>query len=162
MAVGDAIAGICAKLRGLVPDDFAIFHPGGSLGRRLLLRVSDLMGRGAALPVTRAGSSVKDALFDITSKGYGATVVVGADGKLLGIFTDGDLRRLMERMGVSAMDAPVEEGMTKSPRTIEPEKLATEAVRMMEEFEISVLIATEGDRPVGIVHLHEILKAGVQ
>jgi arabinose-5-phosphate isomerase len=161
MAVGDALAGICAKLRGFCPEEYAMFHPGGMLGRRLLLKVSDIMGRGEAMPETRAGSPVKEALFEITSKGYGATAVVDGEGKLCGIFTDGDLRRLMEKKGVAAIDLPVEEGMTRSPRTISPEKLATEAVRIMEVFEISVLIAVEDEKPVGIVHLHEILKTGV-
>ena len=161
MAVGDAIAGICARMRGLSPEEFAAFHPGGSLGRRLLLRVSDLMGRGEAMPVTKTGASVREALFDITSKGYGATVVTDGEGILRGIFTDGDLRRLMEREGVAALDLPVENGMTRSCRTISPDKLATEAVRVMEGHEISVLVAVECERPVGIIHLHELLKAGL-
>ncbi|MDR2780086.1 MAG: KpsF/GutQ family sugar-phosphate isomerase [Synergistaceae bacterium] len=161
MAVGDALAGICAKLRGFCPEEFAVFHPGGMLGRRMLLRVSDIMGSGEAMPQTRVGSPVKEALFEITSKGYGATAVVDDEGKLCGIFTDGDLRRLMERRGVSSIELPVEEGMTRSPRTIAPEKLATEAVRMMEVSEISVLIAVESGKPVGMVHLHEILKSGI-
>jgi arabinose-5-phosphate isomerase len=161
MAVGDALAGMCARLRGLRPEEFAIFHPGGMLGRRLLLKVSDVMGKGEALPKTRAGSPVRDALFEITSKGYGATAIVDGGGKLCGVFTDGDLRRLMERRGVAAIELPVEEGMTRSPRTIAPEKLATEAVRVMEVSEISVLIAVEDGKPVGMVHLHEILKAGI-
>jgi len=161
MAVGDAIAGICARLKGLGPEDFAIFHPGGALGRSLLLRVSDIMGRGESIPVTREGSPVREALFEITSKGYGATVVVDGQGNVRGIFTDGDLRRLMERFGVTALDLPVEDGMTHSPRVISPDRLATEAMRMMEKFEISVLIASDGDTPAGILHLHEILKAGV-
>ncbi|MDR1509651.1 MAG: KpsF/GutQ family sugar-phosphate isomerase [Synergistaceae bacterium] len=161
MAIGDALAGVCAKLRGFCPEEYAIFHPGGMLGRRLLLRVSDIMGKGEAMPETRIGSSVKEALFEITSKGYGATAIVDAEGKLCGVFTDGDLRRLMEHKGVEAIELPVEEGMTRSPRTIAPEKLATEAVRMMEVFEISVLIAVEDGHPVGMVHLHEILKSGI-
>jgi arabinose-5-phosphate isomerase len=113
------------------------------------------------MPLTAEGSLVRDALFEITSKGYGATVVVDGAGQLAGIFTDGDLRRLMEREGVSALDLPVERGMTRSCRTIAPEKLATEAVRVMEENEISVLIAVDGSRPAGIIHLHEILRSGV-
>ena len=161
MAVGDAIAGICAKLRGIAPEDFAVFHPGGALGRRLLLRVSDLMGVGDALPKTLVGASVREALFEITSKGYGATVIVDESGELQGIFTDGDLRRLMEREGTASMDLPVEAGMTRGCRTILPEKLAVEAMRIMEGAEISVLVAVDGKKPVGIIHLHEILKAGV-
>ena len=161
MAFGDAIAGMCAELSGIKPEDFAIYHPGGSLGKRLLLSVADLMGSGEAMPVTLIGSSVRQALFDITSKGYGATVVIDGGGELRGVFTDGDLRRLMERRGVEAIDLPVEEGMTRSPRTIASDRLAIEAMKFMEESEISVLIATENNKPVGIIHMHEILKAGV-
>jgi arabinose-5-phosphate isomerase len=161
MAVGDAIAGIATKLQNLKPEDFAVFHPGGSLGRRLLLRVSDLMGSGGDLPVTRVGARVRDALFEITSKGYGATVIVDESGALRGIFTDGDLRRLLERRGVSAMDLPVEEGMTRDPRVVLPDRLVTEATRIMEQLEISVLVVVDGEIPIGIVHLHEILKAGI-
>ncbi|MDR1943441.1 MAG: KpsF/GutQ family sugar-phosphate isomerase [Synergistaceae bacterium] len=161
MAVGDALAGVFTKLRRLGPDDFALFHPGGALGKSLLLRVSDLMGSGANLPLTNLGATVRDALFEITSKGYGATVIVGDDGLLRGIFTDGDLRRLMERRGADVMNIPVEEGMTVTPRTIEPDRLASEAMRIMEKLEISVLIAVDGERPVGVIHLHEILKAGL-
>jgi arabinose-5-phosphate isomerase len=161
LSLGDAIAGICTELRGLKAEDFALYHPGGALGKSLLLRVSDLMGRGESLPVTRRGALVRDAVFEITSKGYGAVAVVDDDGKLCGIFTDGDLRRMMERIGVGAMTSRVEDGMTASPRTISPEKLASEAMRLMEKHEVSVLIAVEDDRPVGMIHLHEILKAGV-
>jgi arabinose-5-phosphate isomerase len=161
MAVGDAIAGVCVKLRGIAPEDFAVFHPGGALGRRLLLRVCDLMGAGDAVPRTSAGASVREALFEITSKGYGATVIVGEDGELLGIFTDGDLRRLMEREGAASMELPVETVMSRGCRTILPEKLAVEAMRIMEGAEISVLVAVDGKKPVGIIHLHEILKAGL-
>lgn len=161
MAVGDAIAGISTRLQGLRPEDFALFHPGGALGRSLLLRVSDLMGFGDDLPLTRRGATVRDALFEITSKGYGAAIVIDDDGRMCGIFTDGDLRRLLERRGTGALDLPVEEGMTKHPRTTRPDRLASEAMHTMEELEISVLIAVEGERPVGILHLHEILKAGL-
>ncbi|MDR1471731.1 MAG: KpsF/GutQ family sugar-phosphate isomerase [Synergistaceae bacterium] len=161
MSVGDAIAGISTTLKGLKPEDFAMYHPGGALGRSLLTRVSDLMGSGERMPLTPLGSSVRGALFEITSKGYGATAVVDERGYLRGIFTDGDLRRLMERVGIGAMDLPVESGMTGEPRTIAPEKLATEALRIMERRKISVLIAVEDGYPIGMIHLHEILRSGV-
>lgn len=161
MAIGDAIAGISVKLQRLRPEDFALFHPGGALGRRLLLRVSDLMGSGDRMPVSRLGNTVREALFEITSKGYGATIVTGDGDALCGVFTDGDLRRLLEKHGVGAMDLPVEDGMTRTPRTIPCDRLAVEAVRIMEELEISVLIAVQDGRPVGMVHLHDILRAGV-
>jgi len=161
MAVGDAIAGISVKLQCLRPEDFALFHPGGALGKRLLLRVEDLMGAGNRMPVTSVDATVREALFEITSKGYGATTVIDGSGVLRGVFTDGDLRRLLEARGVGAMDLPVTEGMTKKPRTIPCDRLAVEATRVMEELEISVLIAMRGDKPVGMVHLHDILRAGV-
>lgn len=161
MAIGDAVAGMTTKLLGLEKEDFAMFHPGGSLGKRLLLRVSDLMGVGADMPVTKADARVRDAIFDITSKGYGATVVVDSGGGLAGIFTDGDLRRFMERKGTQSLDMPVASAMTEGPRTIASDKLAQEALRILEQFEISVLIVVEEGKPVGILHLHDILKTGV-
>lgn len=161
MALGDTVAGMATLLLGLGKDDFALFHPGGSLGRKLLLRVRDLMGTGDKLPVTNESSRVREALFEITSKGYGAAAVVNDSGKLVGIFTDGDLRRFIEREGVQGLDLPVYMGMTRTPRVISPDRLAVEAVRIVEEWEVSALIAVEDDKPVGMVHIHEILKAGV-
>lgn len=161
MAVADALAGISTHLQGLRREDFALFHPGGTLGRRLLLRVADLMGSGSRLPVVSVGEPVSRALFEITGKGYGAAVVVDADGLLKGVFTDGDLRRLLERGGENILASPIESAMTKNPKTTSPDRLAVEAMRVMEEMEISVIIVVEGERPVGMLHLHEILKAGV-
>jgi len=104
---------------------------------------------------------VRDALFDITSKGYGATAVVDDEGRLAGVFTDGDLRRLIEKEGLHALEIPVGTVMTKNPRVISPDRLAVEAVRIVEQWEVSALIVVENERPVGMVHIHEILKAGV-
>ena len=161
LAEGDAIAALVAILRGLKREDFALFHPGGALGRKLLTRVRDIMGTGERLPVIKQGVSVKDALFVITGKGYGAACVVDESGNLTGIFTDGDLRRLMEKRGVQAFDVKIDDAMTRKPRTISPDSLAAEAVKIIEQHEISVLIATENNKPVGIIHIHELLKAGV-
>ena len=161
MAIGDAVAGMATMLLGLRKEDFALFHPGGSLGRMLLLRVRDLMGTGKDLPITNRKSLVRDALFDITSKGYGATAIVDDGGFLVGIFTDGDLRRLMEKEGLRGLDMPVGEVMTRDPRTISPDKLAMEAVHIVEQWEVSAIIVVEDGKPIGMVHIHEILKAGV-
>ena len=161
LAIGDAIATLVATLRGLRREDFAMYHPGGSLGRRLLTQVADVMGTGERLPVIKTGVTVKDALFVITGKGYGAACVVDDDGVLVGIFTDGDLRRLMEKSGNDAFSTRIEDAMTKTPKTISPKALAAEAVRVMEEKEISVLVAVEDGKPVGIVHIHELLRAGI-
>ena len=161
MALGDSVAGMATELLGLRKEDFALFHPGGALGKRLLLRVRDLMGTGDRLPVTNEMAKVRDALFDITSKGYGATAVVDSEGLLVGIFTDGDLRRLIEKQGLEGLELPVSEVMTKHPRIISPDSLAVEAVRIVEQWEVSALIAVDKGKPVGMVHIHEILKAGV-
>ena len=161
LVLGDAIAALVTILRGLRREDFAMFHPGGALGRKLLTRVRDLMSSGERLPVVREGVSVKDALFSITDKGYGATCVVNDENILTGIFTDGDLRRLMEKSGTDAFNVKIENAMTKNPKIINPDSLAAEAVRIMQDNEISVLIAVENNKPVGIIHIHELLKAGI-
>ena len=161
LVIGDALAAMATQLRGLRREDFALFHPGGALGRRLLTRVRDVMGGPDQLPVVQRGVSVKDALFAITSKNYGATCVVNEQGSLIGIFTDGDLRRLMEKEGAEAFRIPIESAMTPKPKTISPDSLAAEAVQVMERMEISVIVAVEDNRPVGMVHIHELLKAGI-
>jgi arabinose-5-phosphate isomerase len=161
LAIGDAIAGMVTELRGLVEEDFALFHPGGSLGRRLLTKVEEVMGSGQKLPIVKQNVTVSDALFEMTSKGYGATVIVDAQEHLVGIFTDGDLRRLIERCGVECLESDVSSAMTQNPVTIEPGRLAAEAVRIMEEREISVIVIVRDKKPLGIIHLHELLKAGV-
>ncbi len=161
LAVGDALACMVTELRGLHKEDFALFHPGGSLGKRLLLRIRDVMATGEGVPRISLESSVREALFEITSKGYGATAVVSDSDKIAGIFTDGDLRRLLEDRGVEGIDLSIDEVMTKSPMTIGPDKLAAEAIHIMEEKEISCLLVEEDGRLCGIVHLHDLLKAGV-
>lgn len=161
MALGDAVAGMATLLLGLQKEDFALFHPGGALGKRLLLRVSDLMGSGDKLPVTNQKARIRDAIFDITSKGYGATAVVDDGGMLVGVFTDGDLRRFIEKKGLEGLELPVSEAMTTHPRVIAPDRLAAEAVRIVEQWEVSALIVVQDGKPIGMVHIHEILKAGV-
>jgi len=161
LALGDALAGMVTELRGLRPEDFALFHPGGALGRRLVTRVGDVMGTGEKLPLVGMNVSVSDALFEMTSKGYGATVIVDEKGEITGVFTDGDLRRLIGSRGVECLSLEVGSVMTRNPLIIQPDKLAVEAVRVMERREISAIIVVEGKRPVGILHLHELLQAGV-
>ncbi len=161
LALGDALAGMVTELRGLKAEDFAMFHPGGSLGKRLLLRVSEIMSTGERVPRVPDSATVREALFEITSKGFGATIVEDGDGKIAGIFTDGDLRRLLEDRGVCSLSLPILEVMTKEPRTIAPDRLAAEAMHIMEEKEISCLVVSEGERIVGMIHIHELLKAGV-
>jgi arabinose-5-phosphate isomerase len=162
LAMGDALAVVLLEEKGFNEADFAVRHPGGTLGRRLLLRVEDLMCRGEQLPLVREGTSVKEALFEITSKRLGVTGVVDADGKLVGVITDGDLRRgLHSRGDILALQA--KDIMTSNPKTIPADTLATEAVAVMERFAITSLFVLEGDneRPRGIVHLHDLVKAGL-
>jgi arabinose-5-phosphate isomerase len=164
LVVGDALAGMVAQLRGLRKEDFAVFHPGGTLGRRLLTRVVDLMGSPEQLPKVRRNVSVKEALFEITDKKYGATCVIDEAGELVGIFTDGDLRRLLERSGINALNHSIEDSMTRTPSVIGAERLAVDAVRVMEERKISVLIVVDDKNwkiPLGMVHLYELLKNGI-
>lgn len=162
LAIGDALGAMVTMLRGLKKEDFALFHPAGALGKRLLLHVSDVMNTSGSLPVVPEKMLVKDALFEITSKNYGATSVVDADGKLSGIFTDGDLRRLIEKEGIMCLERHVGDVMIRTPRTISPDALAAEAVHVMEKQQISVLIVVdENCRPIGMVHIHELLQNGV-
>ena len=164
LVIGDALAGMVAQLRGLRSEDFAVFHPGGTLGRRLLTRVADLMGSAEQLPKVQSDVSVKEALFEITDKKYGATCVMDETGELAGIFTDGDLRRLLERGGVSVLNHKIEDCMTHPPVVIEAERLAVDAVRVMEERKITVLIVVDDKNrktPLGMIHLYELLKSGI-
>jgi arabinose-5-phosphate isomerase len=161
MVLGDALAGMVTRLRGLRREDFAALHPGGTLGRRLLTTVADVMSAPEQLPKVHLDVTVKDALFEITGKKYGSTCVVDESGELAGFFTDGDLRRLIERNGVEALNQRIGEFMTPTPWTITADRLAVEAVRVMEQRRISALVVVENRTPVGIVHFHELLKAGL-
>lgn len=162
LAIGDSLGAMVTLLRGLKKEDFALFHPAGSLGKKLLLRVCDVMNTNGTLPSVKPETLVKDALFEITSKNYGATTVVAPDGTLAGIFTDGDLRRLIAKEGISCLDRKVGDVMIKTPKTIAPDVLAAAAVRIMEKLQISVLVVVDNqNRPVGMLHIHELLQSGV-
>ena len=162
LAMGDALAVVLLEEKGFNEADFAVRHPGGILGRRLLLRVEDLMCRGEQLPLVQDITSVKEALFEITSKRLGVTGVVDAEGKLVGVITDGDLRRGLHSRG-DILALPAKDIMTSNPKTIPADTLATEAVAVMERFAITSLFVLEGGnkRPRGIVHLHDLVKAGL-
>lgn len=160
LVMGDAFAIALLEARGFSAEDFAFSHPGGALGRKLLLKVGDIMHTGDDLPVINQSLTVKDALFTMTDKGLGMTVVCNDDGALTGIFTDGDLRRAMDQYD-RVMPVQISEVMTLSPSTIDAEMLAAEALAIMEDRKITSLVVTDAQQPVGVVHLHSILKAGV-
>ena len=161
MALGDALAVALFEERGFSAEDFALLHPGGALGRRLR-RVEDLMHRGEGVPLVPEGAPLQDTLLEITSKRLGVTAVVNGDGELVGIITDGDLRRGLERASdVRALTARAL--MTAAPKTIAGGALAAEAVAVMERHAItSLFILADGTRrPCGVIHLHDLLRAGV-
>jgi len=164
LAMGDALAVALLSMRRFTPEDFALFHPGGTLGRKLLLTVGNVMHSGEDNPMIAVGRSVKEALFIITAKGLGATSVVDETGKLAGIITDGDIRRGLEK-GFNFLDEPVEMLMTKTPRTINKDKLAAQALNFMEKNKprpITVLpVVDEACRPIGMIHLTDLLRQGV-
>ena len=159
---GDALAVVLLELKGFKETDFAMRHPGGMLGRKLLLRVVDLMVRGERLPLVSEMTSVKDALFEITAKRLGVTGVINAQRQLVGVLTDGDLRRGLESKG-EILSLAAKDLMTRNPKTIPADTLASEAVAVMEKFPITSLFIIDSDTkvPVGVVHLHDLIKAGL-
>ena len=162
LAMGDALAVVLLEQKGFNQADFAMRHPGGILGRKLLLRVEDLMFRDARLPLVRETTSIKNALFEITAKRLGVTGVTNEKDQLIGILTDGDLRRGLEKKG-EILSLPAKDLMTRNPKTIPADTLASEAVAVMENFSITSLFVLEHEtkKPVGIVHLHDLIKAGL-
>ena len=165
LAMGDALAVVLLEEKGFKEEDFAVRHPGGVLGRRLFLRVEDLMHQGEHLPLVGHDVSVKEALFEITSKRLGVTGVIDASGSLVGVITDGDLRRGLQTHGDGILNKRTEEVMTVGPRTIEKNVLAAEALAEMEENSLRpitcLFVLDGGKKPVGIIHLHDILKTGI-
>ena len=157
LALGDALAIALLEGRGFTSVDFSVLHPGGKLGA-MLKYTRDLMHAGAAVPLKPLGTKMSDALVEMTSKGFGCVGIVDARGYIVGIVTDGDLRR---HMGPDLMAATVDEVMTKNPKTIDRDVLAGEALEILNSSKITTLIVTDAGKPVGIVHLHDFLRAGV-
>ncbi|MGO2133262.1 MAG: KpsF/GutQ family sugar-phosphate isomerase [Halomonas sp.] len=161
LAMGDALAVALLEARGFTAEDFALSHPGGSLGKRLLLRVSDLMHRGKRLPQVALGSPLRDALIEITRQGLGFTCVISPDGTLAGVYTDGDLRRTLDQH-TDLSELCVDDVMTTPGLRVAPETLAAEAVRIMEDNRITALaVVDRNQRPVGALHMHDLLSSGV-
>jgi arabinose-5-phosphate isomerase len=161
LALGDALAVALLEARGFTADDFARSHPAGSLGRRLLLHIDDVMHGGDALPRVGAGASVAEALVEMSRKRLGMTAVVDDGGRLLGLFTDGDLRRALDQ-GVDVRQTPIAEVMTRNPRTVRAGQMATEAAHLMEQHRINGLVVVDADgRAVGALNIHDLLRARV-
>lgn len=161
LALGDALAMVLLELRGLRPEDYAALHPRGSLGWRALFKVADLMHTGDAVPRVSEDTPMSDAIREMTEKALGVTTVVDGDGRLVGIFTDGDLRRTHLRGG-SIHAFKVRDCMTRSPRLIGRDELAAKALQVMESLAItSLVIVDDAHRPVGIIHMHDILRAKI-
>jgi arabinose-5-phosphate isomerase len=161
LVMGDALAVALLDHKGFTSDDFALSHPGGSLGKKLLLKVSDIMLSGVDIPLSSANDKVADALLEISKKGLGMTGIVADDGTLLGVFTDGDLRRILDAR-VDLHDASVNDVMTKGGKTTRADQLAVEALNLMEAHKISALMVVDENRkPIGAFNMHMLLKAGV-
>ena len=161
LVMGDALAIALLEARGFTAKDFAFSHPGGALGRKLLLRVRDIMHKGDEMPSVMADQPLQTALMEMTQKGFGMTTIMSREGKLIGIFTDGDLRRIFD-LSINIATTPISDVMSVSPKTIHQDMLAAEALTIMENSTITALVAEDDNHnPTGVVHLHDILRAGV-
>jgi arabinose-5-phosphate isomerase len=161
LALGDAIAVACLEARGFTSEDFARSHPGGALGRRLLTHVRDIMRRGSALPIVKPGTPIAEALREMSDKSMGMTIVVDEDSHPIGIFTDGDLRRLIARHG-DIRPLTVAEGMTRDPKCVAPDALAVEAATLMDARRLTqVLVVDDTGLLLGALHMHDLLAAKV-
>jgi arabinose-5-phosphate isomerase len=161
LVMGDALAVALLDARGFTAEDFALSHPGGTLGRRLLLHVNDIMLTGTDIPRVSPDASIADALLEMSSKGLGMTAIVDAEGAVLGIYTDGDLRRTLNRM-VDIKLAKITSVMTPSPITVSKNELAAEVLRMMDDHKINgVLVTDSNNRLTGALNMHVLLRAGV-
>ncbi len=161
LALGDALSVSLLKKKGFTAEDFALLHPGGSLGKRLSLEIKELMIRGKNIPIVKEDCSIKDVIIEITSKRLGATCVVNSKGHLTGIVTDGDLRRLLEKtLDIKKLQA--KDIMSKDPKVMKPDYLASFALQQMENYKItSLVIVDKSKKPVGIIHLHDLINLGL-
>ena len=159
--MGDALAVSLLEARGFTRDDFALSHPGGSLGRRLLLRVSDIMHTGNEIPLIPESAFITDALLEMTEKKLGMTAIVDACNQVAGIFTDGDLRRTLAK-NVDIHNTPISELMTSQCSVISEDILAAEAMQIMEQKKINALIVVDGQRlAIGALNMHDLIRAGI-
>jgi arabinose-5-phosphate isomerase len=156
LALGDALAIALLESRGFTAVDFGLLHPGGKLGA-LLKRVDDVMHSGAAVPLKPLGTAMADAIIEMSGKGFGCVGILDKRGMLAGIITDGDLRRHMRN---NLLDARVDEVMTKAPKTVRPDQLVSEALELINSTKVTALFVVEAGKPLGIIHVHDLLRAG--
>ncbi|AXN03188.1 arabinose-5-phosphate isomerase KdsD [Vibrio anguillarum] len=160
LVMGDALAVALLQARGFTAEDFALSHPGGALGRKLLLKLSDIMHIGDALPTVQPNALIRDALLEISQKGLGMTAVVDSNMQLIGIFTDGDLRRILDKR-IDIHSAAISEVMTQNPTVANPNMLAVEGLNLMQDKRINGLMLCENGTLIGALNMHDLLKAGV-
>lgn len=162
LVMGDALSVSLLQKRGFTAEDFALLHPGGSLGKRLSLKIDEIMIKGDGVPIVKENSSIKDIIIEMTSKRLGTTCVIDVNGKLSGVITDGDLRRLLEKtMDVKNLVAT--DIMSKNPKVTDKDYLASFALQIMESHKITSLIVADHDKkPIGIIHLHDLINLGLQ
>ena len=159
--MGDALAVALLEAKGFSAEDFAFSHPGGSLGRKLLLKVADIMHIGDRIPVVQSGTSLSEGLLEISAKGLGMTAVLDNEQKLIGLFTDGDLRRAFDQR-IDILHTTIDQVMTRNCKTIAADALAVEALNLMEQNKITgLLVADEQQQVIGVIHMHDLLRAGV-
>lgn len=162
LVMGDALAVALLEARGFTAEDFARSHPAGALGRRLLLHISDVMHTGADVPMVGQSATTTEALLEMSRKRLGMTAIVDADHRLLGVFTDGDLRRALDVSDLDLRSTPVANLMARTPKTIRAEQLAVEAAHLMEEHKISALVVIDAEnRVIGALNIHDLLRARV-
>ena len=162
LVMGDALAVALLEARGFTAEDFAFSHPGGTLGKRLLLRVGDVMHSDDRLPQVTPATTVTEALTEISAKGLGMTTITGPAGELLGIFTDGDLRRSVIK-GLDISRSRIEDVMTRQPRTVVADALAVDALKLMEQVPsvTALVVVNQQQQPIGVLHMHQLVKAGL-
>lgn len=160
LVMGDALAVALLEARGFTAEDFALSHPGGALGRKLLLRVNDIMHTGDEIPHVGLEATLRDALLEITRKNLGMTAICDDEMNIIGIFTDGDLRRVFDT-GIDMRNASIAEVMTRGGIRIRPGTLAVDALNLMQSRHITCVLVADGDRLVGVIHMHDLLRAGV-
>ena len=162
LVMGDALSVALLEMRGFTPEDFALLHPGGSLGKRLSLELKEIMIKEKKIPIVKESTPLKDAILEITTKRLGSTTVVNEEGILTGIITDGDLRRLLEKT-LDLVDIKAKDVMTRNPKTLKENCLGSLALQIMENYKItSIIITSDENKPIGIVHMHDLINLGLQ